>query len=243
MKICETYAELILKKLSGEITPEETRELEAHLESCEACRSLYVSYLDIDLAIAETTEPPAALKDAVMASIRTEKQQRNPLHMLKRFRFTAIAAVAAVIVLAVGHFMPSPLSGGTGTVTADAVTDETLAAADAEACEPETAEENAKTLEETAQLMPAYDGGGAKEDVYLMLSEAGYSGQLVMVYGASATELEAMFPNSEKMELSGYVVYALDSTAFSTHASELSSYEELLLPGDDTGDVYICIQE
>ena len=38
---CEYYEELIGAALDGEITAEEDKELRAHLESCEACRSFY----------------------------------------------------------------------------------------------------------------------------------------------------------------------------------------------------------
>ena len=41
MKNCEYYEELIGAALDGEITAEEDKELRAHLESCEACRSFY----------------------------------------------------------------------------------------------------------------------------------------------------------------------------------------------------------
>ena len=41
MKNCEYYEELIGAALDGEITAEEDKELRAHLESCEVCRSFY----------------------------------------------------------------------------------------------------------------------------------------------------------------------------------------------------------
>lgn len=100
MKACEEYLISMMQVLDGEASPEEETALHAHLAECTACRALYESYRAIDIGIKTTEEePPEQLTAAVMNCIRRERTQNHPKTLLKRFRFTAIAAAAAVIVL------------------------------------------------------------------------------------------------------------------------------------------------
>lgn len=111
MKACEAYVDLIMRSIDLETTPQEEAELQAHLSSCEACRTLYVTYRQIDQNLAAIEEePPQALTGAIMNSIRAEKQHRSPRHWLKQFRFTAVAAVAAVLVLVFARIHPDVAS-------------------------------------------------------------------------------------------------------------------------------------
>lgn len=100
MKACETYVDLMMRSIDRDTTPQEEAELQAHLADCETCRRLCAAYQALETQLAATDEaPPDTLKDAVMNSIRAEKRQRSPKHLLGRFRFTAVAAVAAVLIL------------------------------------------------------------------------------------------------------------------------------------------------
>lgn len=101
MMACEEYMDLMMKSIDGEATSEETKALHTHLAGCEACRALYESYLAVDNAVKSTEEdPPEQLTLAIMNSIRREKTQSHPKSWLHRYRFTAIAAAAAIVILA-----------------------------------------------------------------------------------------------------------------------------------------------
>ena len=68
MKNCEYYEELIGAALDGEITAEEDKELRAHLESCEACRSFYEAMQAIsgtDDALGDVPEKKASIQRLV----------------------------------------------------------------------------------------------------------------------------------------------------------------------------------
>lgn len=100
MRACEAYIDLIMRSIDGETTAQEEVALHAHLFRCEACRTLYRTYIEIDQVIQNTEEaPPAHLTAAVMHTIRNEKAQAQPKHWIQRYRFTMIAAVAAIVIL------------------------------------------------------------------------------------------------------------------------------------------------
>lgn len=100
MKACESYIMLMNQCMDGEATQEEAANLHAHLAECEACRTLYDFYTAMDQAIRDNIEePPEQLTAAIMNGIRKEKKQNQPKQLFRRYRFTAMAAVAAVIVL------------------------------------------------------------------------------------------------------------------------------------------------
>lgn len=100
MKACEEYVALMMLCIDGEASREELDSLYVHLEKCDACRALFESYLAIDEAVKGVKpEPPEQLHAAIMNNIHREKVQNQPKGWLKRYRFTAMAAVAAVIVL------------------------------------------------------------------------------------------------------------------------------------------------
>ena len=71
------------------------------------------------------------------------------------------------------------------------------------------------------------------------LSEVGYSGKLLVVSVAS----ESFLADFEEVEIpSGNIVYHVTEDDFAELESELEIYEELLLPGEDSGSIYIMIQ-
>ena len=117
MKACESYIDLMMCSIDRETTPQEEAELQNHLAQCERCRALYETYRALDAGLQATEEePPENLTRAVMNGIHAEQQERSPKHLLKRFRFTAIAAAAAILVLVFARFQPDVTS-----VTRDSV--------------------------------------------------------------------------------------------------------------------------
>ena len=71
MKNCEYYEELIGAALDGEITAEEDKELRAHLESCEACRSFYKAMQAISGTDDALGDVPENFTANVMARVPT----------------------------------------------------------------------------------------------------------------------------------------------------------------------------
>lgn len=105
MKACEQYIDLIMRSIDGETDGQEETALRVHLMACPGCKALYESYRAIDdgICLAEE-EPPASLTNAIMNSVHRDTQQYQPKSWLKRGRFTAIAAAAAVLLLMVTKF-------------------------------------------------------------------------------------------------------------------------------------------
>lgn len=111
MKNCEYYEELIGAALDGEITAEEEKELRAHLESCEACRSFYEAMQAISGADDALGEPPENFTANVMAHVHEAaapaktpeeetpaKKKTNITRLVTRYG--ALAAAAAVAIWA-----------------------------------------------------------------------------------------------------------------------------------------------
>ena len=96
---CEKALELISAELDGELTQQERAELQAHLDACPDCRETYAQLHELDAALQESElEPPAALHDGVMQTIRREKKRRRPAWLP-----AAAIAVAAALALLAGH--------------------------------------------------------------------------------------------------------------------------------------------
>lgn len=102
MKNCEYYEELIGAALDGEITAEEDKELRAHLESCEACRSFYEAMQAISGTDDALGDVPEDFTANVMARVRetaapAEKPAKKKAGIARLVtRYGALAAAAAV---------------------------------------------------------------------------------------------------------------------------------------------------
>lgn len=103
MSDCSKYMDLCSAMIDGEITREEKRELEAHLESCPDC----AAYLE-DLRWMRDAwhvleeQGPASLHEDIMAGIEAEAQKTvMPLEKKRRPLpvFTMLAAAAACVML------------------------------------------------------------------------------------------------------------------------------------------------
>lgn len=96
---CEEALLLLSGHLDHANTPEEEAQLRRHLETCEECRQLLEAFRKNDEALkAVEAEPPAALKDDIMAAIRQEAGPKKNAHR----RAWAAVAVAAALTVVVG---------------------------------------------------------------------------------------------------------------------------------------------
>ena len=106
MKNCEYYEELIGAALDDEITAEEDKELRAHLESCEACRSFYEAMQAISGTDDALGDVPENFTANVMARVHetaapAEKPAKKKASIQRLVtRCGALAAAAAVAIWA-----------------------------------------------------------------------------------------------------------------------------------------------
>jgi anti-sigma-K factor RskA len=117
----DRFEELLGSYLLGELTVEDRRELERHLEQCPRCRHELerVRQTHDLLRQLATNEPPAELKDQMLAQIRGELQARSGVRWW--FWVSAAAALLVVAVLGVGLLQGitgDPSSGVPLTATA-----------------------------------------------------------------------------------------------------------------------------
>lgn len=96
---CEQALDLISAKLDGALTAEESAALEEHLAACPACRALLADFEELHLELPKlAAQPPADLKDNIMAEVRRSKV--TPFQgKKKQWRWRSLASLAAVLVL------------------------------------------------------------------------------------------------------------------------------------------------
>lgn len=114
---CDRALELISLRLDGELTPDEGRELDEHLEHCDPCRSLARDLAGIHAAMGAEEAVPEGFHQAVMDRVRESKVV--PL-VPKRRQWKSWAAMAAVfaVVLIGAQGLPDLLFRGGGASTA-----------------------------------------------------------------------------------------------------------------------------
>lgn len=102
---CNRIFEWIQARLDGQITTEENAQLQAHLESCASCRQLWEFYRQLDGTVASLAqEPPERMAQGIMYQISPDYVAKKTGRRPHKFHFagTAIAAVAAAVLLLVG---------------------------------------------------------------------------------------------------------------------------------------------
>ena len=263
---CEAYIDLMMKSIDGEASEEETAALHAHLAECEVCRGLYESYLAVDNAVNSTEEElPEQLTYAIMNSIRREQAQNRPKAWLRRYRFTAIAAVAAVVILAAAKL------GENVSVKSD-LTDtgaDMVAAAQAETVAEEAAEFRsgdaapAEAMEEAIEMPADAEGIAAEkampskaqaEDQYTQsgseffsearieaMEEAGFYGAAIRISNMSSWQLKELMPDILEIELStGDTAYQAESDAVdaAVEAGELEIVDRYQPDSVEQPDIY-----
>lgn len=102
---CGKYLELLSARLDGVLTEAEERELEAHLESCPACRAAGAQLAALPPAFAELEDilAPEGFTRDVMDRIR-ESEPGKTVPLFRRPQFKVLAGLAACAVLAVGLY-------------------------------------------------------------------------------------------------------------------------------------------
>lgn len=96
---CDQALEAISAKLDGELDAAQQAALEAHLQSCQACRAVYETLQTVDVILPDTQlEPPKALRDGVMQAIHAEQKKK----MSRRWVPVAVIGVAAATALVLG---------------------------------------------------------------------------------------------------------------------------------------------
>lgn len=104
---CEEYIELLNEYADGELTPDKSAQVEAHLAHCEKCRAYLDQLCALKLEMADmSVSVPRDLHDKIMqavASGRSKKVVKIPFYRQKAFGW-AIAACFMIAVL--GVFVP-----------------------------------------------------------------------------------------------------------------------------------------
>ena len=95
---CEQALELISGHIDRENTPEEEALLQAHLLECQSCREVLQVFLDLENGLNQLEEPPADLRETVMAAIRAEV----PIQRKKTAKRWGGIAVAAALIAVIG---------------------------------------------------------------------------------------------------------------------------------------------
>lgn len=96
---CEQALELLSAKIDRALTAEESAALEEHLAACPACRALLADLESLHAELPRlAAQPPAGLKDDIMAAVRQAKV--TPFQgKQKQWRWRSLASLAAVLVL------------------------------------------------------------------------------------------------------------------------------------------------
>lgn len=109
MKVCEKYQNLIEKYIEGTINDEHLAELKRHVDTCESCRVEFEHCVLVQDVVKHAFSSPIAAEQA--GALLVTKLSEKPNHRLQPvFHGTILsvrrqAAVAAVIILAVGLFL------------------------------------------------------------------------------------------------------------------------------------------
>ena len=206
MKNCEYYEELIGAALDGEITAEEDKELRAHLESCEACRSFYEAMQAIsgtDDALGDVPENFTAnvmtrVHEAAAPAEKPAKKKASIQRLVTRYG--ALAAAVAVAIWAGVTFSGTFAAKGASS-TAREESEIAMYSAEEDSAEAETPAE-AQAAPAGGRMMAAApesaaaDGSvtvtvtaenGASDDVVTLPDDGFFAGYLLLDEGETPT--------------------------------------------------------
>lgn len=128
MKLCDEYAALLDLYVDGELEPAQMVQVQAHLDTCPACRQ----YVDDALAIraafpdAEDVELPECFHDAVMAAVAADAAKAKKSRKKVWKSLLPLAACFAVVLVVGGRSgvmapRTESTSAAASVTTADAV--------------------------------------------------------------------------------------------------------------------------
>ncbi len=116
----EEIKESLSAYFDGQLGPEKTVEITAHIQACKECRTALDEFGALSAGVKKTlpVQAPAAMKDRVLAGAQAKKRLIRPATVL-------IAAFAAIIlVLMAGvvakHYLPAMFSQVQGMINAAA---------------------------------------------------------------------------------------------------------------------------
>ena len=236
---CEEARIQLSAYVDDELSELERARLEAHLAQCPDCSALLQAYRDIDAGLLELSEPaPEDLARRVMDNLPEQTRPKR-----RRFAyggFTAVAAVAAVLVLAIATGklkmprMGASSSDSTMSVSSTVVTTEEEAApvmAESATTTMETAPASqAPTAGEIRSEEPAAPGGAPSAAYFAMEQPAEEPAE------AQAELAEETAAASDALEASLFAARDMDAPAEETAAEEEAAVEETPMDGSlDTG--------
>ena len=98
MSGCERALDLIGLRLDGPLSPEEQRELDAHLEQCPACRAAARELEELEGALVQLGEcdPQPQLVSGVMERVRADSAPAKVVPLWKRPAFRGALGMAAM---------------------------------------------------------------------------------------------------------------------------------------------------
>ena len=100
MPNCEDFRELISKYFDGELSADETAELNEHIAGCEDCSRFMNAYSLFLDSVPEDAEPPAELLSGVMDGVRAINAKKKKRRRALIIRWTAAAASFALVIFA-----------------------------------------------------------------------------------------------------------------------------------------------
>ena len=113
MEECERWTEQLSARLDGELSPEEERELEAHLADCPSCRAVAAQLEMVSAGLDDLEEVPApeGFARGVMDRIAAEEKKPRVIPLFRRPQFRALAGLAACAALCIGLYGAGVLPG------------------------------------------------------------------------------------------------------------------------------------
>lgn len=135
MSGCEQNQELISRMLDEDLSEEEKALVAEHLRVCPDCAALYAAFSGLSGAIqGDLEEPPASLRETVMAAVRREAlAEKRPLRLSRPMRSFLAAAACLALLTGVSYVLRQPLRNAATDTAAPA------GAAESAAQEPEIA--------------------------------------------------------------------------------------------------------
>ena len=116
MSGCVDYLEKISCMIDGELSPEDSLSVCAHLDVCQDCRRVYDAFIGITDNLAGDFVPaPESLVKNVMREIKIENGEKQKKPRFNVGRFAAIAACAAIIIFAASQNNVFTISRGGGS--------------------------------------------------------------------------------------------------------------------------------